>query len=99
MDKQPEKRTFPRTSTQCPVLYKTDNDKRWMVGILLNMSATGMQMKTKQPVSEGIKIDIQYKPGKNKLVPEITASGTVTRVAESVDGQYQVACKLVNVRY
>lgn len=99
MDKQTEKRTFPRTETQCPVLYKTPGNQRWMVGILLNMSAAGMLMKCKEPVQENGPILLQYKPGKNKIVPEIGASGVITRVSESDDGQYLVACKLTDVKY
>ena len=99
MDNQPDnKRLFPRIDTECPVLYAVGNSKKWQVGILANMSATGLMMKCKERLLRNISISIMLKPGQNKLIPEITAKGKVIRCNQVGEDEYEVSCKLTEVK-
>jgi hypothetical protein len=92
-----ERRSFPRTDVECPILYLIGTDKQWRVAILINMSAIGLQMKCKEPVSSNTKISIQIKPGSNKIVPKITGDGVVVRCDAEDDGSYRISCKLTRI--
>ena len=83
-----DKRVFPRIDTECPVLYSVGSSKKWQVAILCNMSATGMLVQTKEQLPDDVAISIMTKPGTNRLVPEISAKGIVTRCAKKTDEQY-----------
>ena len=98
-----EKRGFPRIDTECPVMYAIGTSKKWSVGVLLNYSATGMSVRCKEQLLRNISINIITKPGSNKLVPNITASGKITRCeimknAVSENDEFKIACKLTKVR-
>ena len=97
-DKQNEKRIFPRLDTECPVLYAVGNSKKWQVGILVNFSATGLLMKCKEQLLKNIKISIVLKPGQNKIVPEIAAKGKVIRCNQISEEEYEISCKLTEVK-
>ena len=81
-NKEPEKRVFPRLETECPILYAVGDSKKWQVGILVNFSATGLLMKCKEPLLKNINISILFKPGQNRLVPEIAAKGKIIRCTQ-----------------
>jgi len=91
------KRSYPRIDAECPALYAIGTSKRWQVGILMNMSATGLKMRCKERLLKNISINIMLKPGKNRMVPSITAKGKVTRCQEILDGEFEISCKLVEV--
>lgn len=93
-----DKRVFPRIETECPILYSVGSSQKWQVAVLSNMSATGLLMKTKEQLVDDIKITIMTKPGTNRLVPEITATGIVTRCVEKTDENFEVSCKLIEVK-
>ena len=90
-NKENEKRVFPRMDTECPVLYAVGNSKKWQVGILVNMSATGLMMKN-------LNFSILLKPGQNRLVPEIAAKGKIIRCIQVGDEEYEISCKLTEVK-
>ncbi len=93
-----DKRVFPRISTECPVLYSVGSSKKWQVAILSNMSATGLLMQTKEQLTNDVAISIMTKPGTNRLVPQISAKGFVTRCVKKNEDQYEVSCKLIEVK-
>ncbi|MGD8572394.1 MAG: PilZ domain-containing protein [Gammaproteobacteria bacterium] len=93
-----DKRVFPRIETECPVLYSVGSSKKWQVAILCNMSATGLLMKTKEQLVEDVNVSVMTKPGTNRLVPEITCKGIVTRCNKKGDQHYEVSCKLTEVK-
>jgi len=93
-----DKRIFPRTDTECPVLYSVGSSKKWRVAILINMSATGILMKAKEQLLDDIAITITTKPGNNRLVPEITGKGMVTRCTKISENDYEISCKLNEVK-
>jgi hypothetical protein len=93
-----EKRIFPRITTECPVLYAVGNSSKWQVGILVNLSATGLMMKCKERLLKNINISIMLKPGQNKLIPEISAKGKVIRCNPISEEEYEVSCKLTEVK-
>ena len=93
-----DKRIFPRIDTECPVLYSVGSSKKWQVAILSNMSATGVLMQTKEQIPNDVAISIMTKPGTNRLVPEISAKGFVTRCVKKSDEQFEVSCKLIEVK-
>ena len=93
-----DKRVFPRIETECPILYSVGNSQKWQVAVLCNMSATGLLMKTKEQLVDEIKITVMTKPGTNRLVPEITATGVVVRCVEKTSEEFEVSCKLTEVK-
>lgn len=93
-----DKRVFPRIETECPVLYSVGSSKKWQVAILRNMSATGLLMRTKEQLVEDVGVSIMTKPGANRLVPEISCKGLVTRCVKKGDEHYEVSCKLTEVK-
>lgn len=97
-NKEPEKRVFPRLETECPILYAVGDSKKWQVGILVNFSATGLLMKCKEPLLKNINISILFKPGQNRLVPEIAAKGKIIRCTQIAEDEFEVSCKLTEVK-
>ncbi|HEY5604060.1 MAG TPA: hypothetical protein VIM41_13220 [Gammaproteobacteria bacterium] len=93
-----DKRVFPRIETECPVLYSIGSSKKWQVAVLCNMSATGLLMQTKEQLPEDIAISVMTKPGANRLVPQITGKGFVTRCVKKSDEQFEISCKLIEVK-
>ena len=98
-----ERRGFPRIDTECPVMYAIGNSKKWSVGVMLNYSATGLAVRCKEQLLRNISINVITKPGSNKLVPSITASGKITRCEHINSGdtdieEYKVSCKLTKVK-
>ena len=93
-----EKRVFPRLETECPVLYAIGNSNKWQVGILVNFSATGLLMRCKEQLLKNINISIIFKPGQNRLVPEIAAKGKIIRCDEIGEDEFEVSCKLTEVK-
>jgi len=93
-----DKRTFPRIETECPILYAVGSSKKWRVAILMNMSATGILIRAKEQLLDDIAITIMTKPGNNRLVPEITGKGMVTRCTKKSENDYEISCKLKEVK-
>ncbi|NOZ54973.1 MAG: hypothetical protein GXP08_17855 [Gammaproteobacteria bacterium] len=93
-----DKRVFPRIETECPVLYSVGSSRKWRVAILMNMSATGILMKTKEQLLDDIAITIMTKPGNNRLVPAIIGKGMVTRCKKQKGNDYEISCKLTEVK-
>ena len=93
-----EKRSFPRMETQCPILYAVGTSKRWITAAMKNISATGICLISDEQLIKNISISIITKPGKNKLVPEITASGKVAHCRHIGDNQYLIGCKFLKVK-
>ncbi len=99
MDKElANKRFFPRMTTECPVLYSIGTTGKWQVALLIDMSATGLRMKTKEQLLRNISISIMLKPGQNKLVPEINGKGKVVRCEALDDEYFEVSCSLREVK-
>jgi len=93
-----EKRSFPRMETQCTVLYAVGTSKRWITADMKNISATGMCLVSDEQLIKSIAISIITKPGKNKLVPEITVSGKVAHCQAIGDNKFVVGCKFLKVK-
>lgn len=93
-----DKRWFPRITTECPVLYSIGSSKKWHVGTLINLSATGIKMNCKEPLLKNINVTIMLKPGQNKIVPEFVAKGKIIRCNSVREGEYEISCKLIEVK-
>ena len=96
-DKPKDNRVFPRIKAVCPVLYREQGTNRWIVGMLNNLSATGLQMKTKEEVPQGSTVEIQIKPGSNKLIPALHATGIAIRTEMNTENEQLVSCKLIKI--
>ena len=92
-------RIFPRVDTECPVLYAIGSSERWRVGKLVNMSATGLRMTCAEPLLRNISITIKTQPGANRLVPQMTGKGKITRceTLDKTNSRYQISCKLSKI--
>jgi len=93
-----EKRLFPRMEAECAVLYTVGTSKNWKVGILTNMSATGLRMRCPERLLKNIGISVMLKPGDNKLIPEIEGKGKVTRCEQLDEYEFEISCKLTEIR-
>ena len=96
MTEESEKRIFPRLEARCPVLYQIDKQKSWKVGKMQNLSATGLQLLCNKAIPADTIIHIHVKPGTQKNIPEIKATGEVVR-SEYIDDSYIISCKLTVV--
>jgi len=92
-----EHRNFPRFPTQCPVFFHSDALDEWQVGMLTNMSATGLQMTSKSCLPENSKIQIMLKQGSDKMVPEISGDGTVVRCIKNGNRTFNVSVTLTHI--
>jgi len=91
-------RTFPRITVTCPVLYLLPPARRWQVGRLVNFSATGISMVCDDKLSVGTEVSLQIKPGSQKVVPALSATGIVLRSEVNNEQQYVISCKLTKVQ-
>jgi len=96
-NKQQNLRAFPRISVSCPVLYLLPSTQRWQVAKLVDFSATGINMVCDVNLSTGTEISLQIKPGSQKTVPALSATGVVVRCETNDEQQYVVSCKLIKV--
>lgn len=92
-----DKRVFPRMVAECPVLYRTSDKERWCVGILIDFSATGLQMTCNRELHPGTPISTRLERGNNKVLPALSGSGTVVRCIKISNTKFKVACKLTKI--
>jgi len=92
-----ENRNFPRFTTECPVFYLSDEANGWQVGVMTNMSATGMKITCKEAVPENARMQIKLTPRGNTTVPAIRGEGIVVRSEKGDARRYQIACKMIKV--
>jgi len=92
-----EKRGFPRIPAECPILYKSGEGNKWLLGKLLDLSATGFSMICPQELEQDGILSFQVKPGGNKLVPRISGHFEVVRSVENSNTEYVVSCKVLKI--
>lgn len=95
LKKPPEQRGFPRIAVQCPVRYRENPAQRWQIGRLVNYSATGLLMTTRQAMVVGDNLTIQIERGSQRDIPPLAGEGTVVRCSEAGPDQYEVAIKIL----
>jgi len=93
-----EKRAFPRMESSCKVLYAIGSSKRWITADMKNISATGICIIADEQLIKNVNISVITKPGRNKVIPEITASGLIAHCHPVGDNQYLVGCKFLKVK-
>lgn len=96
-EKRQDKRVFPRMAAECPVLYRTNEQERWCVGMLQDFSATGVLMTCNRALTEGTQISLRLERGRNKSLPALSGSGTIIRSDKLSSTKYEVACKLTQI--
>lgn len=92
-----ERRMFPRTPVNCPALYRQPSNERWQVAKMLEYSATGISMLCDEDLPEGTIIDVQFKPGSIKTVPEFSVEGRVVRSELDSEQNFIVSVKVIKV--
>jgi hypothetical protein len=97
MQQPADKRIFPRISAECPVLYLGPGMQRWLVGRLLDFSATGLRLTCETMLNTGDEVAVQIKPGSNRKIPKISGVGSVVRTDFNDLGQYEVSLKMIRV--
>lgn len=90
-------RGFPRITVTCPVLYRLSSSKRWQVARLVDFSATGICMVCEDNLPMDTEVSIQIKPGSQKTVPELSASGVVVRSVTTDEQRFEISCKITKV--
>lgn len=93
-----EKRVFPRMQSECTVLYSIGTSKRWSNATMQDISATGIGIVCDEQLLRNISISVITKPGSNKVIPEITATGKVARCVSLGDNKFFIGCKLTKIR-
>jgi len=93
-----DQRAFPRIAVSCPVLYLRMSSPRWQVAKLKNFSAVGISMVCDEKLSVGAEVSLQIKPGSQKIVPALSATGLVVRCENVDEQQYAISCKLIKVQ-
>ena len=96
-EKQRNKRVFPRISAECPVLYRTNEQERWCVGMLQDFSATGVLMTCSRSLEAGTPISLQLERGRNKTLPALRGSGVIIRSDKLSNKKYEIACKMTKI--
>lgn len=91
------RRGFPRITVTCPVLYRLAANERWRVARLVDFSATGICMVCDDKLPLDAEVSIQIKPGSQKTVPELSASGYVVRTVTSSEESFKISCKILKV--
>ena len=94
---QQNQRAFPRITVSCPVLYLPPSTTRWQVAKLIDFSAIGISMLCDDRLDVGTEIELQIKPGSQKTVPAVSATGRVVRCETNSEQRYVVSCKLTKV--
>jgi hypothetical protein len=96
-EKRRDKRVFPRMAAECPVLYRTNEQERWCVGVLKDFSATGLLMTCTRALAAGTPITVRLERGRNRSLPALSGSGTVIRSNKLSSTKYEIACKLTQI--
>lgn len=96
-EKRQDKRVFPRMVAECPVLYRTNEQERWCVGMLQDFSATGVLMTCNRAMTAGTPISLRLERGRNKSLPALSGSGIIIRSDQLSASKYEVACKLTHI--
>ncbi|WP_172597755.1 PilZ domain-containing protein [Sulfuriflexus mobilis] len=91
------KRVFPRMVATCPVLYRTHEEERWCVGMLLDFSATGVLMTCNRDLPIGTLISLRLERGRHRDLPALSGSGNIVRCDKLSIVKYEVACKLTHI--
>lgn len=84
-------------AAECPVLYRTNEQERWCVGVLQNFSATGILMTCNRALAAGTPISVRLERGRNKSLPALSGSGTIVRSNKLSSTKYEIACKLTHI--
>jgi len=85
-----DKRDFIRMSIDSVVDFTRPGSNDAYSGKTVDLSATGLRFITKTPVKVGELLEITIKPG-IAITPSLELTMAVVRVAETEDGQYDVA--------
>jgi hypothetical protein len=96
-EKRRDKRVFPRIAAACPVLYRTNEQERWCVGVLQDFSATGLLMTCDRPLVAGTPISLRLERGRNRSLPALSGSGIIVRSDKLPNLKYEIACKLTHI--
>jgi hypothetical protein len=94
-DKQAERRVFPRIPAQCPVRFRDSRARRWLIGRLMDFSATGLLMITPCALEIGETVMVQLERGSRRDIPPLAGEGSVVRCMQSAVDQFQVAVKIL----
>ncbi|MGD8999051.1 MAG: PilZ domain-containing protein [Granulosicoccaceae bacterium] len=94
-DKQAERRVFPRIPAQCPVRFRDSRARRWLIGRLVNFSATGLLMIAPRALAIGDTVAVQLERGSRRDIPPLAGEGSVVRCMETGVDQFQVAVKIL----
>jgi c-di-GMP-binding flagellar brake protein YcgR len=92
-----EQRVFPRISAQCPVRYRESTTGRWLIGRMLDFSATGLLMTTDTNLEQGAQINVQVEPGSKKHIPALRGVGKVVRSRHIDDDHFEIGIKMLRI--
>ena len=91
-----EKRDFQRMVVDTPVDYQLSGEETVQRGIAKNLSGKGMMIIVDNDLQPGTQLHIKLVPG-NSITPPMQAQLKVTRSQQQEDGDYQVACEIIQI--
>ena len=89
-----EKRGFIRMNADSPLQYKIAGSQKYLQARCVNLSATGVLMKTEEQIQPGTVMYIRIKPEKN-IVPPLYATVEVVRLGSIDNGVYQIGAAII----
>lgn len=92
-----EHRVFPRMPAQCPIRYRDAESGRWLIGRMLDFSATGLLMTTEHNLDAGSHLTLQIEPGSKRAIPALRGVGMVVRCQHIDNNHFQVAIKMLRI--
>lgn len=92
-----EKRKFPRIPAKCTVLFRFENHSTWLMGTLLDLSASGLGMVCQTAMLDRSLFDFQVSACESRMIPEITGQAKVIRCLPADNNQFVVSAQLVRV--
>lgn len=91
-----DKRNFRRMNVDIRAVYKLNGENEFLEGMVTDLSATGILLKTRSPLSQGDEMEVKVKPEK-AVVPPLYAKVKVLRVSQSDNGEYQAGCEITEM--
>ena len=86
-----EKRDFQRMPMDCPVRFRIKDNETLLIGIVKNLSSSGLLFITEEEIPPGTQLALEILPSKS-ITPPLAAMAHVIRSDVDSSGDYLIAC-------
>ncbi len=91
-----EKRDFARMGVECPATFRINGEGAIHQAVATDLSATGLQLKCSDAVTEGTVVMVEMTP-EQAIVPPLQAKAEVVRCRDSGSGGYRLGLKILEM--